>query len=65
MTVHADVRPRSFTFTILRSRPDGGDPVFWCNGGLIFFGPNDGGAGFPTLSVEVAPQERPHWSIHS
>jgi hypothetical protein len=48
-----------------RVPPDGGTPVPWFDGGLIYHGPGSSGGAFPTLAVDVSDDPRPHWSVHT
>jgi hypothetical protein len=60
-----DFAPYSFTFGMFRVPPDGGPPVYWFNGGLIYHGPGSSGGAYPTLAVDVSDDPKPHWSIHT
>ena len=61
-----DFAPMSFSVLWQRKQPDGTYRNM-LNGGLIFHGPHDNGGdgGMPTLSVEINPNVKPHWSVHT
>lgn len=59
-----DFAPHSFQFEMLLISD--GEEHFWFNGGLIYHGPGSPGDGsFPTLSVDLSSDTKPHWSIHT
>jgi hypothetical protein len=60
-----DFAPQSFRFVMSRVPPDGGPPLPWFDGGLIYHGPGSSGGAFPTLAVDVGDDPRPHWSVHT
>jgi len=57
--LHSDWAPFSFAFLMRRE-----DGSLWFNGGLIYHGPVDGTYTDP-LSVEINPDSKPHWSVHT
>jgi hypothetical protein len=61
-----DFAPMSFSVVWERRQSDG-SYKYMLNGGLVFHGPHDNGGdgGMPTLSVEINPNVKPHWSVHT
>lgn len=58
-TLRRDYAPFSFAFVMLRQ-----DGESWFNGGMIYHGPGESGAGAPAYSVRIG--DRPEdWSIHT
>jgi hypothetical protein len=59
--LYKDFAPQSFAFDMMRNGKR------WFNGGLIFHGPHDNGGdgGAPTFSVNLNPDTRPHWQVHT
>lgn len=64
--LHPDFAPYSFAFTMLRRDADKPEqePVYWFNGGLIYFGLGDTGVDAPQYSVRLGDTSE-GWSIHT
>lgn len=58
-----DFAPHSFYFNMLVKKKDTGEYVHWFNGGLIWHGPGSSGGSYPTLSVNLGPNDG--WSVHT
>lgn len=62
--LYADFAPFSFSFTMNIRKKDGSYERFM-NGGLIYFGPSEGGVGAPQYSVSLRSSEEARWEIHT
>jgi len=61
VTLYSDFAPMSMEFSIT----DNDKPILY--GGFIFHGAHDGygSGGAPTFSVNIDPDNKPGWSIHT
>lgn len=61
VTLYSDFAPNSLYFEITMNEK------LILNGGFIFHGPYDGfgNGGTPTFSVNIDPDNKPGWSIHT
>jgi len=60
----SDRAPQSFSFLLERCKADGTyEPML--HGGMIFYGPADGGTGAPQFSVSLGGEEGARWEIHT
>ena len=59
--IYVDFAPKSFYF--IRKRNE----IFAGNGGIIFHGSHDNGGdgSFPTFSISILNDIKPHWEIHT
>ena len=69
--LHRDRAPHSFGLTMLKPIDGPGEldlypgyAMMWC-GGLIYFGQNESGAGFPQLSTRMPGDTAEGWEVHT
>lgn len=60
-----DFAPYSFSFAMQRKDKETGEYVYWFNGGMIYFGANESGAGDPQFTVRIGDTSKSGWSIHT
>jgi hypothetical protein len=61
--LYRDFAPHSFYFELAASAEDGARR--YGNGGIIFYGGAESGAGAPQFSVSLSGDRHPRWEVHT